>query len=78
MPNKKNDRRKYRTYHEWISDDRNLYAVLRCAERLGVLESLRDDDGQVRYLATGKDVSEEAIEEAVEHQFNGNDGGFDS
>jgi hypothetical protein len=75
MPKNKSDRRKYRTFNEWINDDRNLYALLRCAEHVGVLESFRDDDGQVRYRRTGKEVSDEAIEEAAE-QFSGDDGGL--
>jgi hypothetical protein len=45
MPKKRNDRRKYRTFHEWITDDSNLYAALRLAERLGILESSRCEDG---------------------------------
>jgi hypothetical protein len=54
-----------RTFKEFINDDENFNTLLRCAERLGLLESFLGDDGQIHYRSTDKEITDEAIEQAA-------------
>jgi hypothetical protein len=45
----------------WLSDDKNLRAVLREAERQGFLESYTGPDGKIWYRRTSKPVPGELL-----------------